>query len=313
MRIRDLAALAALSLIWGSVFLLFHIAVPELGPALLAELRVAMAAVILLVVGGRSALREVLARPGTFLALGLMFAAIPFTLIPFAQLTIPSSLAAILNATTPLFTAIVAAIWLGTRLTLRVVGGMAIGLVGLVVLLGWSPLALEPATFVAIGASLGAALSYGIAGTLTKRRLAGVPANALGLGQMLAASILLLPLALASLPPAPPSPAAIGAVVLVGVVATAIAFPLYYRVLGRLGPTSASTVTMAGPVVGMAWGGLLLGEPIGLATLAGVGLILVSLTLVLNVPIGRAVGRLAARLVPGAGPDAVVAPVGRAA
>jgi drug/metabolite transporter (DMT)-like permease len=164
-----------------------------------------------------------------------------------------------------------------------------------VVLLGWSDLPLEPRTFIAVGASLFAALSYAVAGTLVKRRLAGVEPSAIVLGQAGMGSLILLPFAAASVPPTMPSPAALGAVILLGVVATVVAFLLFYRVLASVGPTAASTATMLAPVVGVAWGVLLFGEPVGVGTIIGVALVLVALSLVLNLPVGAAVRRVLGR------------------
>ena len=112
-----------------------------------------------------------------FLVTGATFSAIPFTLIAFATLTLPVGVGALLNAATPLFTAMIGVAVLGQRLTGRVVAGIAIGMGAVALVVGWSPLDLGPGTLLAVGAALGAAFSYGVAGTFVRRRLSGIPGH----------------------------------------------------------------------------------------------------------------------------------------
>src|SRR5262245_31068999 len=297
----DLALLVYLGAVWGAAFLFFRVAAPELGAIWTAELRVAVAGLVLALFAGRSAWAAARRRPLAFLVVGATFSAIPFTLLAFATLSLPASLASLLMATTPLFTALVSAAWLRQRLTRGVAAGLGIGFGAVVFLLGGSHVALGPATLVAFAAGLGAALSYAFAGTYVRRNLADVPPLGLATGQLLAAAILLLPLALITGIPAAPSPAAAGSIVAMGIVSTAIAWPIYFRIAGRTSATAASSSTFVVPMFGIFWGGLILGEPIGIELLAGFSLVLASLVLVLRLPLPRpaalipSLGRIASR------------------
>jgi drug/metabolite transporter (DMT)-like permease len=229
---------------------------------------------------------------GKLVIVGATFSAIPFTLLAFATLTLPGSLASLLMATTPLFTAMIVMAWLGQRPTARVVVGLAIGFGALAVLIGGDAAAIGPATIVAFGAGLVAALSYAVAGTYVRRSTQGIPPIDLAAGQLLAGAAVLLPIALLSGPPRMPAVDGIVSLGLLALVSTAIAWPVYFRMSERTNATTASTPTFIVPMFGMLWGGLLLGEPIGPELIAGLALTLVSLVLVLPVPVGAIGARL---------------------
>ena len=143
---------------------------------------------------------------GDFLIVGATFSAIPFTLLAFATLSLPASLASLLMATTPLFTALVSAAWLRQRVTKGVAVGLGVGFGAVVFLLGGSPIELGPATILAFVAGLGAAFSYAVAGTFVRRRLGDVAPLDLATGQLVAAAVILLPLALVTGHPGRPLP-----------------------------------------------------------------------------------------------------------
>ncbi len=282
----DLGLLVFLGAVWGAVFLFMRIAAPEVGAVWAAEIRVTLAALLLVVIAGRRTWRTARGRVLDFLVTGATFSAIPFTLIAFATLTLPVGVGALLNAATPLFTAMIGVAVLGQRLTGRVVAGIAIGMGAVALVVGWSPLDLGPGTLLAVGAALGAAFSYGVAGTFVRRRLGGIPGIEIATGQLVSASIVLLPFALLSGTPGVPSPAGAASLLAVAVVSTALAWPLYFRVLKRTSATAASTVTFIVPAFAILWGALALGEPIGPELVVGFALIMVSLALVLGVPVG---------------------------
>lgn len=281
----DLGILLFLGAVWGAAFLFLRIAAPQVGPLWAAEIRIGLAAVILLVVAGRPAWRALRGRLLAVAIVGVTFSAIPFSLIAFASLTLPAGFAALLNAATPLFTALVSAAWIGSRLTGRAVVGMGIGVLAVLVLVGWSPLPLGTGTLVAVAAALGAALSYAVAGTWVRRRLIDVRGLDLAVGQLTMGALVLLPLAVLSGAPGRVEPD--GAVALVGVatISTALAWPLFFRVSRRTTPTAASTVTFIVPAFGIAWGALFLAEPVGAELIAGFFLVMVSLVLVLGLPL----------------------------
>jgi drug/metabolite transporter (DMT)-like permease len=281
---RDLGALILLGALWGGSFLFIRVGVPELGPFVLVELRVGIAAVGLVLcsaVLGRSP--KVRVRWKQFAILGAVNAAIPFSLISAAELHLTASLAAILNSTTVMFTALVAAVWMGDHLTMRKAVGVVLGIVGVAVLVGWDPIALNWAVVLSVGAMLAASLSYAVAAVYAKRTFAGSPPLAIAVGQQIAASTLLLPLAAVSLPGELPSVAATVSVVALALLSTAVAYMLYYRLIENVGPTSTSTVTLLVPVSGLILGVLVLDEPFGLGTLAGLAIILSSVVLVTGI------------------------------
>jgi drug/metabolite transporter (DMT)-like permease len=275
--------LLLLGAVWGGAFLFLRIAAPEVGAVWTAEIRIAIGAMVLVSVAGRRTWAIARTDIRAFAVLGAVFSAIPFTLIAIAALTLPTGFGAVLNASTPLFTALFAVTWLGQRLSARMVAGLATGVVAVVVLVGWSPLEPGLGTILAVLAALGAALSYAFAGTFVRRRLPSVGGVELATAQLTAASIILLPVAIASGPPGSPSLGAVVALIAVGTLSTALPWPIYFRLLSATSPTIASTVTFIVPAFAMTWGAIVLGEPIGPGLLIGFGIVIVSLVLVLGV------------------------------
>ena len=213
---------------------------------------------------------------------GLVNSALPFVLFCFAEQTIAASTAGILNATSPFFGALAAAIWLDEPLTARKIGGMALGLTGVVVLVGWQPEPLDGATALAIAACLVAALCYGLAGVYTKRRMQGVSSNALACGSQVSAAILLVPVLPFTSVPGPVTGWVIANVVALAVASTAIAYRIYFRLIADIGPSRALTVTFLIPLFGVLWGFLFLGEAIGPNMLVGGVLIVAGTALALK-------------------------------
>jgi drug/metabolite transporter (DMT)-like permease len=282
----DLVLLLLLGAIWGSAFLLSRIVSSEVGPAWAAEGRVAIAALVLAVPFGRSTVTAARGRMRQFLVIGATFAAIPFTLISFASLALPVATGTLLNGMTPVFTAIVAAAFLGERIRPRVGLGLAAGFAAVAVLVGWSPLPPGSGTLLAALAALGAALSYAVAGTYARRNLRDVGPAQLATGMLAAGAVLILPVALLTGgAPAEPTPGAWVALLLLAIPASALAWPMFLSIHRRSGPTAASTVTFVIPAYGIAWGSLLAGEVIGPEVVAAATLILMSLWLVLGLPL----------------------------
>jgi drug/metabolite transporter (DMT)-like permease len=273
-----------LGALWGGSFLFIRIAVPALGPFLLVELRVGLAVAALflyaLAVGSMPKIRG---RWRSFLVLGFLNAAVPFSLISAAEIYLTASLAAILNATTVMFTAIVAAIWMGDALTARKAIGVVLGIFGVSVLVGWDPLPLNGAVLLAVAAMLLASLSYALGATYAKRSFSGIPPLGMAIGQLGAAGALLLPLAVVSVPERAPSTVVTLSMLGLALLSTAVAYLIYFRLIENVGPTSTLTVTLLVPVFGLLFGVLLLDEPFGIGTLAGLGIILTSVVLITGI------------------------------
>jgi len=284
---RDLGALLLLSALWGASFIFIRVAVPALGPFVLVELRVGVAAVALaLCAAFLGRLPKLRVRWRQFALLGMVNVAIPFSLISTAEINLTASLAAILNSTTVMFTAVVAAVWMGDALTPRKVVGVVLGIVGVTVLVGWDPIIMNWVVLLSVGAMLVASLAYALGSVYAKRTFAGSPPLAIAIGQLTAAATLMLPLAALSVPDERPSTIVVLSVLGLALPSTALAYMLYFRLIENVGPTSTSTVTLLVPLFGLLFGVVLLDEPVGLGTLVGLVLILSSVTLITG--LGRA-------------------------
>ena len=280
MTIASLVRLIALSAIWGASFLFMRMGAPVLGPVRLIEWRVGLAAIFLLGVGWllKRGL-EVRDHWKHYLVLGLFNSALPFLLFAFAARTLSASLLSILNATAPIWGAVIGAAWTRTALTGRASLGLGLGVAGVAFLVGFDPSALREGAPVAIGLGLGGAFSYGIATNYAKAAKKVEPfANAHG--SMWAATFLIAP-ALPFFPSAPMPTATVElAVVALGVVCSGIAYLLYFRLVADIGAAPALTVTFLVPVFGILWGHLLLGEPVGWNTLGGACVVILGTALV---------------------------------
>lgn len=281
MSVVDLLLLIFLAALWGSSFLFIRIAVPFLGPFPLAAARVLLAGAALVLYG--LATRRQLAfkgRMARFILLGAINGAVPFSLISWAELHLTASMAAIINSSTPLFGALISALWLNERVTPRRLLGLALGFAGVGVVVGWNPM---PLTLAAVGAMLVASLHYALGSAYATRYLKGVPTLTMAAGQQLGAGLVLLPLALALPPIAMPPGPALYSLLALALAGTALAYLVFFRLLDRVGPTSTLSVTYLVPIFGLIWGRIFLAEPVGLGLLAGLALVLTSVTLVAGV------------------------------
>jgi drug/metabolite transporter (DMT)-like permease len=279
----DFASLLFLGAVWGAAFLFLRIAAPEVGPVWAAEIRLLIGASLLVVIAGRRTLAAARGRVTSFVLVGALFSAIPFTLISFATLTLPAGFTSLLNAATPLFTAAIAIAFFGQRIGPRVVSGLVVGVLAVVVLVGFSPLEPGVTTLLAVAAGLGAPLSYAVAGNFVRARLGGVEPLELATGMLVAGTLVALPVAILSGAPGIPAADGIVSLIAVGTLSTAVAWPIFFRVLRRTTPTAASTVTFVVPAFALTWGSIVLAEPIGVGLVVGFGLILLSLVLVLGI------------------------------
>ena len=281
MSLKQLAALVALGAIWGASYIFIRVAVEPVGPVLLMFIRVAFSAAILL---GYARLRRIplniSGRWRQFLVLGFLGSALPFTLIAWAELTVTGSMAAILMSTTPLFTTFVAAVGLGEPLTPYKLIGATLGILGVSITVGGSPMALDAEVAAATAALLAATLSYALGGVYAKRTFAGLNNLSLSSGQLLFAAIILAPVSAVDLPLRVVSTTAILATLALVVFCTALAYQLYYYLIISAGPIQALTVTLLVPVFGVVWGALLLGESISGGMLTGLAIVLASVGLV---------------------------------
>jgi drug/metabolite transporter (DMT)-like permease len=262
-----LAEFMLLGAIWGASFLFMRIATVDFGPVPTAAVRVLVATVCLLpVVALRGQAASFRRHWKIACALGILNSAVPFACFSFALLSITTGLTAILNATVPLFGALVAWAWLGDRPSGSRMAGLAIGFGG-VALLAWDQASFKPvahgyAPGWAVLACLLATLCYAIAASATKRYLAGVPALVTAAGSQLGAVIGLALPALWLRPSHVPGLHAWLAVVALGIACTGFAYVLYFRLIEHAGPSRALAVTFLVPVFAVIYGALFLGEAV---------------------------------------------------
>ena len=295
---QDWLLLAFLSILWGGSFFFVGVAVRELPPATIVLARVGFGALMLLplvrVFGGALPKRAVDWLP--FAVMGLLSNVIPFSLSATGQTYVTSGMASVLNATTPLFTALVLAGFREERLSARRVVGVVIGLIGVVILRQPGPAASDQAAGIVL--CLGAALSYGFSGLWARRKLAGVPPITSAAGQLVCSSIVMAVIAGTVDQPwtlAMPSLATWLALIGVAGVSTALAYIVFFRIIARSGASNVMLVTLLIPVTAILLGWLVLGEPLAPREIAG-ALVIGSALIVID---GRVFGWVRQRLTPG--------------
>lgn len=281
---RDVSALLVIAAMWGISFMFMRVVAPAIGWAWAAELRVAIAALLIgaILIAQRAPLN--LARDWPhYLLIGLINSAIPFALFAVAAMHIPAAYSAIGNATAPLWGALLA-LALGTEpVTRRKAAGLMIGLVGVAITSGAGTVGLSATTIAAFVGTLAAALLYALAGLWMKTRARHIEPMALGCGSQIAATLWLLP----ALPLATPvsvdwSPLLVLCILGSGVISTGLPYVLYFPLMRRIGVTRAMTVTFLVPCFAIGWAFVFLGEQVGLGALGGVALVLAGVHLALG-------------------------------
>ena len=264
---RWLVDLVLLGALWGASFLFMRIAAPEFGAVPAATMRVGVAMLFLvplmLLRGQGPALRR---HWKPMLGIGVLNSGLPFALFCFALLTLTSGAASVLNATVPMFGALVAWAWFGERPAGARIAGLVIGFLGVAMLAsrsvgfhaGADGSLLAPS--LAIGACLGACVCYGISASAARRHLAGLPPLASAAGSQIGATLFLALPALLTWPARLPSPRAWLAVAVLGIACTGFAYVLFFRLIDTAGPTRALTVTFLVPVFAVVYGVAFLDE-----------------------------------------------------
>jgi drug/metabolite transporter (DMT)-like permease len=275
---REWALLLTLSVLWGGSFFFSKVALAELPPLTIVLGRVSIAALVLnLVVAatGKSMLLD-WRTWRLFAIMGLLNNLIPFSLIFWGQTQIPSGLASILNATTPLWTTLLAHfLTTDERLTSNRLLGVVCGIVGAVILIGPDALAGVGLNVLAQIAVLGAAISYAFAGIFGKRFRA-LPPLVTATGQLSATSIMMIPIALIADKPwqlAAPQPITIAAILGLALLSTAIAYIIYFQLLASAGATNLLLVTFLIPVSALLLGITILGERLNPGDFIGMAMI----------------------------------------
>ena len=281
MKVADSLRLALLAAIWGAAFIFLRVAAPVMGPVWTPEVRVLIGGLAVLAwlrFSGQEA--DLWRYRRAYLVVGTVNIAIPFALFSYAAMHAPASLLSIVNSTAPIFGIAWSAAFGDERVTARKAAGMALGIAGVALIARPGSAPADAQLDWAIVAVLGATCSYGVTGVLIKRFAKDVPPRAMAAGNQLAAALVLLPL-LPLLPPlGMPSALVIANLLALALLASGVAFLLYFRLIADIGMTRALTVTYLIPLFGVLWGWLFLGETLPAAAFAGGALILAGTLLV---------------------------------
>lgn len=283
MATRDLFDLILLSLLWGAAYLFMRAAVPAFGPGPMIALRMAVAVAVLLpLLAWRGGLGQLRAHPVPLLVQAVPFTALPFLMLGWAAQHLTAGLLAVLNATAPLFAALLAALVFKERLGRWRVLGLVLGFVGVGLLAGGSASLRTSQGLLAVAGVLLVSSMWAVGANYTRRKLPGMDPLALTVGSLGLATLSLAPLAVAQWPAQTPPLRAWIEVLFLGVASSGLGFILYYRLLRRVGPVKAMSVTFLNPVVALVAGALYLGEAISLHTLLSGAVVLVGTALALG-------------------------------
>ncbi len=280
---RDFVELVLLSILWGAAYLFMRSAVPAFGAAPMIAIRLAIAAAVLFpLVVWQGQLGIVRKRFVPLLVLAIPFTALAFLLLGLAARSLPAGPLAILNATSPLWAAIVGHLWLKDRIGGLRALGLVVGFAGVVVLV-WGKVSFgEGGSALGIACVLGSSILWGVGGNFTKRHLSDVPPAAMSVASLAMGAVVLAPLAWLHWPDNPPPLRAWLEVAFLGVMSSGVGFLMYFRLLRRIGPVGAISVTFLNPLVSMVSGALYLGEAVTLQMLAGCAVIIAGTALTLG-------------------------------
>lgn len=269
MTVGQLLSLLLLGAIWGASFIFMQISAPEFGVILLVCLRALIAASVLFpIVMAHNQLRDIVAHWRMLCVVGVINTAIPFMLFSWVMLSGEVGYTAILNATAPMFAAIIAFFYLQERLSPTAVTGIFTGFSGVVLMAMEKELG-QPDSLLPVFACLLATSCYGLAACLTKKHLLSVPTYAMSMGSQFFAGITLLPLGLWLLPEQMPSQQATLSLLVMAVVGTGFAYVLFFNLLAKVGTSKAMTVGYLVPLYGVLWGYLFADERLSVFELLG--------------------------------------------
>jgi drug/metabolite transporter (DMT)-like permease len=277
MKTADALLLLVLSMIWGVSFLLIKIAGTSFPPVWVACLRLLLGGAVLFGIV-KLMKRTMFTRANLpwLILQGLIGSALPFTFFALGEQTLNSSLAGVLNATTPCFAALIGVLIGDASLNSRRILGVALGLVGVMIAVSGS-LQLEGSLLGVTVITL-ASILYAVVPYIAKRFLKEVDPLAIAFGQVTSAGVMLVPVALLSKPGVISLPA-IGAILILGIFGSGIAYAIFYSVLPRISATQSSSITYIIPIWSILWGALA-GEHIGLETLVGITVVIFGVILI---------------------------------
>lgn len=285
MDVRNFALLVSMGAIWGSSYLFIRLAAPTFGSKWLVALRLLIAGISLLIFA-RLMGRKLNFQNKWFhyVLLGTINSALPFMLITNAVIVLNAGNAAIINAMTPVFTTVIAAVWIKDKFTTNKILGLVLGLTGVIVLVGWNPLPLTNQTLFACLQAIAAAVCYGIGIVYARARFSKDAPLTVAVGQVLGASVVQVPLALLSSGIPKFTTNATLSLTALAIICTALAYLGFYKLIANVGPARASTVTFLIPLFSLMWGVLLLNEKLSVGLFVGLAMILSSVGLIMRKP-----------------------------
>jgi len=273
--------LIVLSAIWGGSFIFMRVISPILGPVLTASMRTLIAGVFLVVIFKFTGYKIHWKRDyKQLITIGIVNSSIPFFMYAFAALHIPASLSSIMNSMTPMFGAILSAIFLIEPLSIKKSLGLILGTIGVGIVSSLSVSGGGLSYYLSLGACLTAAICYGISSIYIKLKASHIEPKAIAAGSQIFAGLALLPFAFLNPVSFTLDFKLALTVILFAIICSALAYLLFYELIKNVGPTKALTVTFLIPVFGVIWGYMLLGEPIKLSTIIGGTVILLGTYLV---------------------------------
>ncbi len=266
----DYILLITLSAIWGGSFIFMRVLSPALGPVVTADMRLLIAGVVLtLYLRIRNQRLDLLKNLKRYIIIGLLNSGIPFLLFSFAALYLPSSISVIINSLTPLFGVLFSILWLNEKVTPKKISGIALGIVGVIIIRGSENLELTLMTTIAMAACVFATMLYGLASTYVKVHAKDIAPSAVATGSQLVAGIVFLPLIYFFPIRTELTTQIVLTTISFSVLCSAIAYVIFYRLLNNLGTTKALSVTFLIPVFGFIWGYIFLKEEITMIMIVG--------------------------------------------
>lgn len=279
---RVLLSLVYCGAAFGGAFLFMRLAAPELPAMLVAFARVAIASLLLVPVVGRARLASIAREWRWYVVPGFFMAAAPFALFAFAERSITAGLGSILNATTPFWTALLLAAAMRRAPSAKRIAAIVVGFGGVAVIVGLEGIHLSEDAFVGVIAAAAGAACYAVALIWIRMRMAPRSPLELAHGQLIVATVMLLPFAALSLGDAAPTAESVVAIVGIAIFPTAIAWPVLFGLNRDVGPMATSTVTFLNPIFGVLWGALFLGETVSPTLIGGTLLVFLALALILD-------------------------------
>lgn len=288
MRKQDIASLIILAAIWGGSYTLMRIVAPALSGMGTAWVRMILGGLLLCgyawILASHLEMRKWWKQ---YLFIGALSSAIPFSLIGYGMKTLPASYGSVLNALSPLFGALFSAALLGEHLSGRKLAGIALGFIGVGILVRLGPVDVTADLLQAAAACVLATASYGYFAVHTKKHLSAAPSIGLAAGTLLLPALPLTVFAVPNLPSTWPSTTVLLATAVLAVVCSGVAYVIYFRLIRDVGPSRAISVTFLIPVFGTLWGVLFFEETVHLTSVLGTLTILAGMALVLGPAPGR--------------------------